>query len=116
MEKAMYYEHIVRRANGNGGRYCVAGADADIFSVLWNMTGVGTLMGIMFRQNPKGGYGIVVAFVRDSIKRLIKTGGYSKKAVKELEDCYDNLLNPTIEVVENVIDRIADVLHFSDSK
>ncbi len=112
MEKAMYYELIIRRANGNGGRYCVAGADADIFRAMerdWSLNFDKKYNSSDFKRGVS--LGIVVAFLSDSIDRLIKSDDYSEDKVKELQSCHDALLYPSLEVVDEVIDRVTAVLH-----
>lgn len=111
MEQAMYYELIVRRANGNGGRYCVAGADADIFRAMerdWSHNMDGKYGSTEFERGLS--LGIVVAFLKDSIERLIKSGDYSENEVNELQSAYDELLQPSLIAVEDAIDSVCDVL------
>lgn len=111
MEQAMYYELIVRRANGNGGRYCVAGADADIFRAMerdWSHNMDGKYGSSEFERGLS--LGIVVAFLQDSIERLIKSGEYSENDVKKLQSAYDELLQPTLKIVDNVIESVRSVL------
>lgn len=107
----MYYELIIRRANGHGGRYCVAGADADIFRSMerdWSRDLDGKYISSDFERGLS--LGIVAAFLSDSIERLIKSGNYSEEAVKELQECYNLLINPTLKAVDNSIDRVSEVL------
>ena len=111
MDKALLYELIVRRANSNGGRYCVAGADADIFRTMerdWSRTFDGKFIGSDFERGFS--LGIVIAFLRDSIKRLIKSGNYSEDVSEELEACYNALLYPSVDVVDKTIDRVVEVI------
>lgn len=111
MEQAMYYELIIRRANGNGGRYCVAGADADIFRAMerdWSLNMESKYGSTEFERGLS--LGIVVAFLRDSIERLIKSGEYSENDVKKLQSAYDELLQPTLKIVDNVIESVRSVL------
>ena len=111
MEKAMFYELIVRRANGLGGRYCVAGADADIFRAMERDWGK-NFDGKYFSSELQRGLslGIVTAFLSDSIKRLAKSGEYSEESTKELESCYNALLHPTVDIVDKTIDRVVEVI------
>lgn len=111
MEQAMYYELIVRRANGNGGRYCVAGADADIFRYMERKWSCGFDGKYIFSEFERGmSLGIVVAFLMDSIERLIKSGKYSIDAVKELESVQSSLRHPSLEVVDSSIKHICEIL------
>lgn len=111
MEQAMYYELIVRRANGNGGRYSAAGADADIFRAMeraWSRNFDGKYDSTELERGLK--LGIVVAFLQDAIARLIKSEEYSDDAVKQLQSAYDTLLHPSIEAVDSTIETVREVL------
>lgn len=108
----MIYELIVRRANGNGGRYCTAGASADIFRTMdrdWSKRFDGNYVSSEYERGFS--LGIVTAYLKDSVGRLIKSGDYSEEAVKELESCNNALLHPSIDIIDATIDRIANVLN-----
>lgn len=111
MERALIYELIVRRANGNGGRNCTAGADADIFRTMdrdWSKRFDGNYVSSEYERGLS--LGIVTAYLKDSVERLIKSGEYTEGAVKELESCSDALLHPTIDVIDATVNKIANVL------
>lgn len=111
MEKAWYYEMIIRLANNNCGRYGVAGADADIFRGLE----------IAYSKDHKGNYdhseferglrlGMVSAFLMDAIERLIKSGKYNDKINSELQGCYDDLIYPSLKIVDDTIDKVKNLV------
>ena len=81
---AMLYEAIVRRANGNCGRFGAAGADADIYRRLQSKYALDIQGNPQNNPFEKGeSIGMVKAFLYDSIKRLQSVYPQHREALEE---------------------------------
>ena len=108
IDLAMAYEHIVRKANNDCGRYDTAGADADIFRHLnrvWAVGHDGKYMSSV--EDRYFALGTVSAYLRDSLERIIKTTAYSEEDNQKLQSIYDSLSEASLKDVDKaVVDSI----------
>lgn len=110
-EKRMAYEMIIRQANGNCGRWGVAGADANIFDGFLS-TWSTDRDGKNNHSDYERGFAIgeISAFLRDAIERLQKAEGCSKETKNQLQVIYDNLLAPSFDDVISAIDEVEKIV------
>lgn len=111
MELAMFYEHIVRKANNNCGRYGTAGANADIYRRLERVWAKG--LDGKYLSTPKERYfalGEVSAYLRDSLERIIRSKAYSKERNQKLQSIYDSLIQATITDIYNAVSEAIEIL------
>lgn len=108
IDLAMAYEHIVRKANNDCGRYGTAGADADIFRHLeraWTAGIDGKFMSTV--EERYFALGTVSAYLRDSLERIIKSKAYSEEDNQKLQSIYDSLSQASLKDVDKaVVDSI----------
>lgn len=111
IDLAMAYEHIVRKANNDCGRYGTAGADADIFRHLdrvWALGHDGKYMSSV--EERYFALGIVSTYLRDSLERITKTKVYSEEDNQKLQSIYDSLSQASLEDVDKAVADSIEIL------
>ncbi len=116
MDNAMLYEIIVRFANGNCGRFGVAGANADIYRSF-------TMSEAIYEQAQAGNnnvsdsalkYGIalgeVSAYLSDSAERIkrIYADVLTEEQLNTLQN--SNLAEPTSEKIDDIIEQLSELI------
>ena len=114
-DRAMIYEHIIRKANDGCPRYGTAGADADIFRKLDRVFSIDFDGKNNHTEFEKGlALGEVSSFLRDAFERMSKNEKYTKQEQELFREYSNELLTPSLESVDNVLDRIAEDNRFPD--
>jgi len=119
---AMSYEAIVRFANGDCGRYGVAGADADIYrgferaGAYYNerMANPNVHPNNLAELTLKYGIAIgeISAYLNDSIERIenLFEGRLTEEQSQVLSSSTSALLEPTSEAIVTVIEKVSDLI------